>query len=216
MPHGVASENSGASDDEFSSRRSVSRPLTRRELQFACLYADGYSHKAIARELHVTLANVEGTIHRAKVQYRNAGHDVHTKSDTRQRLVAGDLLPAVQGGYKELIDRDSSPPRKPTTTMQRPASSIPADHGQPGPPVQISRSYHPDSDACVLSRSGFPDSPIGQSHTKTRRPPVEWRFRRIVLCLVDSAISTVPVRTNAKKGQPDAPPTFCSDISTVQ
>ena len=88
---------------EVPSRPPFSLPLTRRELQFARLYADGYSHKAIALELHVTLANVEGAIHRAKVKYRNAGHDVHTKSDMRERLVADGLLSAVQGEYTDLI-----------------------------------------------------------------------------------------------------------------
>ena len=88
---------------DLPTRPRFSLPLTRRELQFARFYANGHSYKTIALELHVTLANVEGTIHRAKVKYRNAGHDLHTKSDMHRLLVAEGLLAAVQGEYTDLI-----------------------------------------------------------------------------------------------------------------
>ena len=46
-------------------------PLTPRELEFCLLYAAGHSLKSIAITTVTTLSNVERTLHRAKVKYRN-------------------------------------------------------------------------------------------------------------------------------------------------
>jgi DNA-binding CsgD family transcriptional regulator len=77
-------------------------PLSPRETEYALLYAEGATLKSIALACRVSLANVSNTIYRAKVKYRNAGYDVHTKSDVRERLVKdGQLELAVDNGPNE-------------------------------------------------------------------------------------------------------------------
>lgn len=66
--------------------------MSARELEVARLYGSGLSTKEIALELHITLANVKHTIYMAKIKFRNAGNDVHTKADVYACLAANDLL----------------------------------------------------------------------------------------------------------------------------
>ena len=68
-------------------------PLTPRELEFSILYAQGRTLKYIALATHATLGNVGHMLHRAKVKYRHAGYDVHTKADLQERLRIDGLLP---------------------------------------------------------------------------------------------------------------------------
>jgi hypothetical protein len=84
-------------------------PLTPRQLQFALLYAHGMGDRAIALEVHTTLANVTNTLHRVKVKYRNAGFQVHTKADVRERLIADGLLTVTPTGAKTRKTRRPRP-----------------------------------------------------------------------------------------------------------
>ena len=74
-------------------RQSRELPLSRRELQFALLYAQGHTLKSVASHTHVTLANVSSAIQHAKTKYQNAGHNVHTRAEVRARLIIDGLLP---------------------------------------------------------------------------------------------------------------------------
>ena len=79
-------------DESLTAHPSWALPLSPRELEFARLYAEGCTLKSIALAAKVTLANVSNSIYHVKVKYRNAGHDVHTKADVRQRLLADGQL----------------------------------------------------------------------------------------------------------------------------